>query len=105
VSEEHDSVEGFSSGAGGPGANGARRVCRVSRSGIGGEIKTKMVCEESPLSFWFWEMVDCRASGSWLRFANRRRWLNEVSRLNFESRALSNCQLLNQIQSHIRLLT
>jgi len=49
VSDEHDSVGGSSSGAGGPGANGARRVCRVSKSGIGGEIRTKMVCEECPL--------------------------------------------------------
>lgn len=72
MSAGHDSVGVFSvSGAGGAGANGARRVSRVSRSGIGGEIRTKMVCEGLPLSFC--AMVDCSASGSWLRFANRRR--------------------------------
>lgn len=80
MSTGHDS--GFSGGAG-AGANGTSRVLRVFKSGMGGDIRAKIVCVCS-----FLGMLDCSAAGSWLYFAKRRRWLNEVSRVNFESRTL-----------------
>ena len=36
----------------------------------------------------FLGMLDCSAAGSWVCFAKRRRWLNEVSRVNLESSVL-----------------
>lgn len=82
------SVWGWASGVsfsfscgGGAGANGASRARKTSKSGIGGEIRTKIVCDCSG-------MVDRRDSGSWVYFAKRRRWPNEGSRANRESSVL-----------------
>lgn len=55
------------SGGGGVGVNGASRVRKTSKSGTGGEIRTKIVCD------WFSGMVDRRDSGNWVYFAKRRR--------------------------------
>lgn len=69
-------------GGGGVGANGASRARNISKSGTGGEIRTKMVCD------WFSGMVDRRDLGNWVYFAKRRRWPNEGSRANRESSVL-----------------
>jgi hypothetical protein len=72
------------------GANGARTACTLSRSGTGGEIRTKIVCagvfENDPSS----SMATLSGSGSMSRLANRRRWPRdrEGSRGKAESRAL-----------------
>lgn len=53
--------------SGGVGANGASILRKTSKSGTGGEIRTKIVCD------WVSGMVDRRDSGNWVYFAKRRR--------------------------------
>lgn len=57
----------FSCAGGGVGANGASIVRKISKSGTGGEIRTKIVCD------WVSGIVDRRDSGNWVYFAKRRR--------------------------------